>query len=114
MYSGVGLVAATVLCGFQEASSFLPSTLPAPAVSRHRYATKVTMAVNEQLPSEAKRYYVRPDRILDVVTSAPQLLLRLGSGALVDGYRCERDLTHRFADVACCWRSCTALNLHLQ
>lgn len=47
------------------------------------------MAVNDQLPAKAKRYYVRPDRILDVVTSAPQLLLRLGSGALVDGYRCE-------------------------
>ena len=44
---------------------------------------------NDQLPADAKRYYVRPDRILDVVTSAPQLLLRLGSGALVDGYRCE-------------------------
>ena len=48
------------------------------------------MAVKpDQLPAQAKRYYVRPDRILDVLTSAPQLLLRLGSGALVDGYQCE-------------------------
>lgn len=90
MYSGVGLVAATVLCGFQDASSFLAPALPAvaPAVSR-QHSTQVSMAANEQLPADAKRYYVRPDRILDVVTSAPQLLLRLGSGALVDGYRCE-------------------------
>lgn len=43
----------------------------------------------DPLPAEAKRYYVRPDRIIDVLLSAPQLLLRLGSGALVDGYRCE-------------------------
>ncbi|CAN0026541.1 unnamed protein product [Ascophyllum nodosum] len=40
-----------------------------------------------QLPAEAKRYYVRPDRILDVLTSAPQIIFRLGSGLLVDGYR---------------------------
>lgn len=89
MYSGVGLVAATVLCGFQESLGFLPVPSVAPAVSRQRYSTKVSMAANDQLPADAKRYYVRPDRILDVVTSAPQLLFRLGSGALVDGYRCE-------------------------
>lgn len=50
--------------------------------------TSMKMA-SPQLPAEARRYYVRPDRILDVLGSAPQLLLRLGSGALVDGYGCE-------------------------
>lgn len=48
-------------------------------------------AAPDQLPAQARRYYVRPDRVLDVLTSAPQLLFRLGSGALVDGYRCEFD-----------------------
>ncbi|CAM9962856.1 unnamed protein product, partial [Choristocarpus tenellus] len=43
--------------------------------------------MSTQLPSNAKRYFVRPDRILDVIGSAPQLLIRLGSGALVDGYK---------------------------
>lgn len=50
-------------------------------------------AKQDQLPAEAKRYYIRPDKIVDVLTSAPQLLLRLGSGALVDGYRCEIHLS---------------------
>lgn len=91
MYSGMGLAGATLLFGFQGSLGFLNPGLPsaAPAMSRHRYSTKVAMAANDQLPANAKRYYVRPDRILDVVTSAPQLLLRLGSGALVDGYRCK-------------------------
>lgn len=43
----------------------------------------------EQLPTQPKKYYIRPDRVLDVLSSAPQILLRLGSGALVDGYRCK-------------------------
>lgn len=53
--------------------------------------TSMRMA-SSQLPAEAKRYFVRQDRILDILGSAPQLLLRLGSGALVDGYRCENKI----------------------
>lgn len=91
MHSGGSVIVAILLFSFQEALSFLPPGLPSVALagSRHQCSTKVTMAANDQLPADAKRYYVRSDRLLDIVTSAPQLLLRLGSGALVDGYRCE-------------------------
>lgn len=61
-------------------------------------SSSLNMAKGEELPAEAKRYYVRPDRVLDVLTSAPQLLLRLGSGALVDGYQGE---DNRDATVCC-------------
>lgn len=94
MHTAVSLIAATFLSISQQTFSFLPSSLPTATsmVSSQRRSTKLTMAAAkpDQLPAEAKRYYVRPDRILDVLTSAPQLLLRLGSGALVDGYRCEQ------------------------
>lgn len=35
---------------------------------------------------DAKRFFVRPDRFLDIITSSFSLLLRLGSGATVSGY----------------------------
>ncbi|CAM9710240.1 unnamed protein product [Scytosiphon promiscuus] len=77
-------------CARSLAFSFVPSTLSRqPAQQQSTNVNVLNMAASkpDQLPSQAKRYFIRPDRILDVVTSAPQLLLRLGSGALVDGYR---------------------------
>lgn len=86
-------VAAAFICSCARSSafSFVPSTLSRQPAQRSTNVNAVNMAASkqDQLPAKAKRYYVRPDRILDVATSAPQLLLRLGSGALVDGYRCE-------------------------
>lgn len=87
MYTTVSMVVVALAGSCQQVAGFVPAGLvPSAAVTR---TTRLTMAVNDQLPANAKRYYVRPDRILDVVTSAPQLLFRLGSGALVDGYNCE-------------------------
>lgn len=87
----VAAAALLSLCSRTQAFGVVPSAgagSAATAVSRGRSALSMA-AKPDQLPAKAKRYYVRPDRILDVLTSAPQLLLRLGSGALVDGYRCE-------------------------
>lgn len=76
------------LCSRTRAFAVVSSAAAAAAVRSGRSALSMA-AKPDQLPAQAKRYYVRPDRILDVLTSAPQLLLRLGSGALVDGYQCE-------------------------
>ena len=85
----VATAALMSLCSRTQAFVGVPSASAAAAGARGRSA--LSMAEKpDQLPAQAKRYYVRPDRILDVLTSAPQLLLRLGSGALVDGYQCER------------------------
>lgn len=89
MYTAVSMIAAALLGSCQQAASFVPAAMPSTAAVTRAVTTRLNMAVNDQLPANAKRYYVRPDIILDVVTSAPQLLLRLGSGALVDGYNCE-------------------------
>lgn len=77
------------LCSRTQAFVGVPSASAAAAVARGQSALSMA-AKPDQLPAQAKRYYVRSDRILDVLTSAPQLLLRLGSGALVDGYQGER------------------------
>lgn len=93
MHSAVSLIAVTFLCSCQLSFSFLRASLPSAAalVSSQPRSTKLTMAAAkpDQLPADAQRYYIRPDKLLDVLTSAPQLVLRLGSGALVDGYRGE-------------------------
>lgn len=88
MHSAVSAIATMLLVG--QTAAFLTSSLTAIAVSQ-RSTNKLSMAATkpDQLPADAKRYYVRPDRFLDVLTSAPQLLFRLGSGALVDGYTGE-------------------------
>ncbi|CBJ31539.1 Putative uncharacterized protein [Ectocarpus siliculosus] len=85
MHSAVSAIATMLLVG--RTAAFLTSSSAAIAVSQ-RSTNKLSMAATkpDQLPADAKRYYVRPDRFLDVLTSAPQLLFRLGSGALVDGY----------------------------
>lgn len=87
----VATAALLSLCSRTQAFVGVPSAAAsAAAVARGRSGSALSMAAKpDQLPAQAKRYYVRPDRILDVLTSAPQLLLRLGSGALVDGYQCE-------------------------
>lgn len=94
MHSAVSLIAIMFLCSCQVTFSFLRTSLSfatGGVVSSQPRSTKLTMAAAkpDQLPADAKRYYVRPDRILDLLTSTPQVLLRLGSGALVDGYRGE-------------------------
>lgn len=85
----VATAALLSLCSRTQAFVGVPSASAAAAVARGQQSALSMAAKPDQLPAQAKRYYVRPDRILDVLTSAPQLLLRLGSGALVDGYRCE-------------------------
>ena len=90
--SSLVLAAAALLslCSRTQAFGVVPSAGAGAAAAVARGRSALSMAVKpDQLPAQAKRYYVRPDRILDVLTSAPQLLLRLGSGALVDGYQCE-------------------------
>nr|WEU39140.1 glutathione S-transferase [Saccharina japonica] len=83
----VATAALLSLCSRTQAFVGVPSASAAAAVARGQQSALSMAAKPDQLPAQAKRYYVRPDRILDVLTSAPQLLLRLGSGALVDGYR---------------------------
>lgn len=87
-------VTATSVC-----SGIQAFTVPTAVVRR---GSSLSMAAEpDRLPAQAKRYYVRPDRILDVLTSAPQILLRLGSGALVDGYQCESDWVLPFLAAFC-------------
>lgn len=85
-------VAAVALLMPRNAYGFHTTGIARP---RHHSVPFTTTALNmaqapDQLPAEAKRYYARPDRVLDLLTSSPQLLFRLGSGALVDGYQCEQ------------------------
>lgn len=56
---------------------------------RNPLAMSMVTKGKEQLPAKAQRFVVPPDRILDIVGSVPQALLRLGSGLLVDGYQGE-------------------------
>lgn len=54
---------------------------------RSPLAMSMASKAKEQLPATATRFVVPPDRILDIIGSVPQALLRLGSGLLVDGYQ---------------------------
>lgn len=65
-------------------------TRPARSMSRSPALSMAQPKASDQLPAEAKRGFIRSDRVLDIATSIPQLLFRLGSGALVDGYKCEQ------------------------
>ena len=87
MRSMLFFFATTILSLFRRVDAFGMRPLAA-----SRGSLTSTKMASTQLPAEAKRYYVRPDRILDVLTSSPQIIFRLGSGLLVDGYRCEQSL----------------------
>lgn len=89
---GMPLAIATLSC-FRIQAFHTPGVSSLVRVRQTQGPTSLSMvSKNDQLPAQAKRYYIRPDRLVDIVLSAPQLLLRLGSGALVDGYNCEWDV----------------------
>ena len=100
----VALAAAAVSC----AEGFAPTHLP-PSVKRSARRARFTgLRAQEASPSgkqgsggsfDAKRFYVRSDRLKDVVAASVPFLLRAGSGALVHGWniKIEKNDPARYA-----------------
>lgn len=91
-FRAMSLLTAFLLCTSAGVSAFRVTSAVVSSHTRRqhsRYAFTMTANPRDLLPEDAKRGYVRPDRLLDIISCTPQLLLRLGSGAFVDGYKRE-------------------------